>query len=590
MTMDAWISVAVVLSALGLLVFTRLGADAVLMGGLAVLMVSGVLTEGEALAGFANSGLATVALMYVIAAGISATGGVDLVVDYVLRRPRSVVRAQSRLIVPVIALSAFLNNTPIVATLIPAVVRWSRRISMPGSLFLIPLSYAAILGGTLTMIGTSTSLIVNGQYRSLTGSEGFGLFDITLAGLAVALAGGLFILLCARRLLPAGDRVAESFANPREYTVEMAVANDGPLVGKTVEQAGLRHLGKVYLVEIVRDASVVTAVSSEERLQGGDRLVFAGDTQAVLELQRIRGLVPSTDEAPLISRRSPERRIVEAVISPHSAVIGQTIRDCRFRDQYGAVVLAVARNGERVAGNLGSIRLSPADTLLLEARPAFVSRQQYNRDFLLISDMDEEPPEHPKAALAWGILAAVVLLAATDVMSMLHAAMLGAGAMMLTGCCSVQNARKSLDLPVLLSIAASFALGNALYKTGVAQVAAQQVLEFGQGNPWLLLALTYALVSFITEIITNNAAALLTLPIVLAMTQAAGLNPEPFVVAIMLGASASFATPIGYQTNMMVYGPGGYRFSDFLRIGIPMNLVCGAAAVGVIPLIWPLVA
>lgn len=590
MTMEAWISITVVVSVLGLLAFTRLGADVVLMGGLALLTVSGVLTEGEALAGFANSGLATVALMYVIAAGISATGGVDLIVEHILRRPKSLGRAQARLIIPVIAISGFLNNTPVVATLIPAVVRWSRRLSMPASLFLIPLSYAAILGGTLTLIGTSTNLIVNGQYQTLTGSAGFGLFDITLVGLAVALVGGLFILLFARHLLPRGDRVAESFANPREYTVEMAVANDGPLVGKTVEQAGLRHLGRLYLVEVVRDGGVVTAVSSEERLHGGDRLVFAGDTQAVLELQRIRGLVPSTEDVPLLSKRTPERRIVEAVISPHSAVVGQTIRDCRFRDQYGAVVLAVARNGQRVSGNLGSIRLTSADTLLLEARPAFVSRQQYNRDFLLISDMDEERPEHPKAALAWGILVAVVLLAATDVMSMLHAAMLGAGAMVFTGCCSIQNARKSLDIPVILSIAASFALGNALYKTGVANLLAQQVLEIGQDNPWLLLVLTYLLVSFLTEIITNNAAALLTLPIVLAMTQTAGLNPEPFVVTIMLAASASFATPIGYQTNMMVYGPGGYRFSDFLKIGIPMNLVCGAVTVTVIPLLWPLVA
>jgi di/tricarboxylate transporter len=487
-------------------------------------------------------------------------------------------------------MSGFLNNTPVVATLIPAVVRWARRLSLPASLLLMPLSYAAILGGTLTLIGTSTNLIVNGQYRALTGNTGFGLFDITLVGLPVAVAGALFMLLASKHLLPARDRVAESFANPREYTVEVAVAHDGPLVGKTVEGAGLRHLGRLYLVEIVRNGSIVTAVSSEERLRGGDRLVFAGDTRAVLELQRIRGLVPSTGEPALLNRRAPERRIVEAVISPHSNAIGKTIRDCRFRDQYGAVVLAVARNGERVAGNLGSIQLTPADTLLLEARPAFITRQQYNRDFLLISDIDEERPQHPKAWLAWGILAAVVLVAGTGLASMLHAAMLGAAAMVLTGCCAMHTARKSLDLPLILTIGGAFALGSALHKTGVAEVLSTQVLALGDGNPWLLLLLTYLLVSLLTELITNNAAALLTLPIVLAMTQAAGLNADPYIITVMMAASASFATPLGYQTNLMVYGPGGYRFLDFVKFGVPMNLIGCAVTVTVVPLLWPLVA
>lgn len=590
MSIDAWISIGVTVAVLATLMATRLGADMVLMGGLVILSVTGVLTPAEALAGFSNGGLITVALMYVIAAGIRHTGGVDLVVQHILRQPKTALRAQMRLMLPTVMVSGFINNTPVVAALIPAVVRWARRIDRPASHFLMPLSYAAILGGTLTMIGTSTNLVTNGQYQKLTGTDGFSLFDITPVGLAVAIAGVLYVILLGPRLLPARDRVAESFANPREYTVEMAVAKDGPLVGKTIQEAGLRHLGTLYVVEIVRDDHVVTAVPSEERLQGGDRLVFAGDIRAVLELQRIKGLLPSTDETPLLSRRAPERRIVEAVISPHSSAIGKTIRECRFRDQYGAVVIAVARNGERIEGNLASIRLSPADTLLLEARPAFVSRQQYNRDFLLISDTEEESPEHPKAWLAWSILLAVVLIAATGAVDMLHAAMVGAAAMIVTRCCDTHTARRSLDIPVILSIAASFALGAALEKTGVAALLANQLLAFGDGNPWVMLALTYLMVTLLTEIITNNSAALLTLPIVLAMTASGGLNPEPFVITVMMGASASFATPIGYQTNLMVYGPGGYRFSDFVKMGAPLNLLCGIVTVSVVPLVWPLTA
>lgn len=589
MEWQGWFSLGLTLAALLALIWGRVGAEMIMMTVLALLSVSGVLTANEALAGFSNSGLMTVALMFIVAAGIQASGGVDLLVQHVLGRPKSVIGAQLRLVVPVVGLSGFLNNTPVVAALIPALNNWSKRINVPPSALMIPLSYAAILGGTLTLIGTSTNLVVNGQYQALTGKEGFSLFAITPIGAIVALAGVLFMLLTFRWLLPTRQSPDESFANPREYTIEVAVAANGPLVGKTVAEAGLRNLKRVYLVEIERDGAIVTAVPSEERLRGGDRLVFAGDTEAIMMLHRINGLVPSTNEdVPVISKASPERRLVEAVVSPSCECVGQTVRDSRFRDRYGAVILAVARNGQRVPGNLGSIKLRPADTLLLEARPAFVTRQRFTRDFLLINDIDEERPRHEKALLAWGILIALVTLAAFEVISMLNAALLGAGLMILTRSCSTAQAMKSLDLPVLITIGASFALGTALEKTGVASYIAGNVLALANGNPQLLLALTYATVSVLTEIITNNAAAIIMLPIVLAMTSGAGLNAEPFVIALMMAASASFATPLGYQTNMMVYGPGGYRFSDFLKVGIPMNVICGIATVIAIPLIWPL--
>lgn len=589
MEWQGWLSLALTGGALCILTLTRIGPHLVMMAVLTILSAFGILSGSEALAGFSNSGLITVAAMFVVAAGIHGSGGIDLLVNKVLGQPKSVRSALGRIFVPVILLSGFLNNTPVVATMIPAVHAWSRKIRIPPSKLMIPLSYTAILGGTLTMIGTSTNLVVNGQYQSLTGETGFSLFSITAVGIPVALSGLAFIWLFFPKWLP--DRSdKQAFGNLREFTLEVTVAPNGPLVGKNVVQAGLRHLKRVYLIEIERQGTIVTAVPSEEILHGGDRLVFAGDIETISDLLRINGIIPSPENGhsdPLSMDRA-ERRLVEAVVSPHCAALGINIRDAKFRDRYGAAVLAVARNGERVKGNLGTIRLEAGDTLLLEARPAFVSRQRYNKDFLLINALDAEPPRHERAYLAWAILISVVMAAGVGLISMLNAALIGAGLMIITGCCSVNQAEKSLDLTVIITIAASFALGAALQKTGVAAFIANNIIDLSNGIPWLMLVLTYVTVSLLTETITNNAAAVLMLPIVLEITEKAGLNNEPFVFAIMMAASASFATPLGYQTNLMVYGPGNYRFSDFLKVGIPMNLLICVVTLSVLIIGWPL--
>lgn len=589
MDWQGWLTLALTAGTLLTLITTRLGTDFVMLAAMTLLLALGILDATEALAGFGNSGLITVAAMFVIATGIRASGGIDLIVRHILGRPRSHRGAMFRLTMPVILLSGFLNNTPVVATMIPAVIRWSKQISLSPSSLMIPLSYASIIGGTLTLIGTSTNLVVNGQYQTLTGMPGFGLFDITLIGLPVALGGLLVMLLLFPKLLPNRKTPVEQLGNRKEYTFEVAVAGDGPLVGKTIAAAGLRHLQRIYLAEIERSGRIVTAVPSEERLQSGDRLVFVGDTDAIIDILRINGLVPSDNAEPVIDRDAPERRIIEAVVSPHCEAIGQSIRDSEFRDRYGAVVLAVARDGEPVKGNLGSIILTPGDVLLLEARPAFVSRQRYSKDFLLINDLEESPPDHVRAYRSWGILALVILCAATGLSSMLTASLLGAGAMILTRCCTLPEARRSLDLSVILTIGASFALGAAIAKTGAAVFLGNGVLEIAGHNPWLLLLLTYLSVSVLTEIISNNAAAILMLPIVLAVTNSLGLHATPYVMTLMMAASASFITPLGYQTNLMVQGPGGYHFTDFARPGILMNLVSCIITVTVAPWIWPLV-
>ncbi|MAY55863.1 MAG: SLC13 family permease [Gammaproteobacteria bacterium] len=587
MDWQALLSLGLTAGVLLTLITTRLPAHVVLMTALAILSLAGVLTPTEALAGFANPGLITVAAMFAVAAGLHGSGGIDLLVNRFLGKPQSIRGAMLRLFLPVLPLSAFLNNTPVVATMIPAINSWSRKIGIAPSRLLIPLSYAAIVGGTLTMIGTSTNLVVSGQYQSLTGNDAFGIFSITLIGLPVVLVSTIFMLLVLPRVLP--DRSARRpFANMREFTVEVAVDPHGPLVGLTVEKAGLRDLERLYLVEISRGDSVVTAAPSEETLLAGDRLVFAGETEAVTDLLRINGLTASAGENTLMQQDRAERRLIEVVVSQSCAAVGETIRSSRFHDRYGAVVMALARNGERIEGNLGNIIIKPGDTLLLEARPAFVTRQQYNKDFLVVNDLDKVAPRHEKAGLAWTILLLAVGAAGLNLVSMLDAALIAVGVMMATGCLTISQAEKSLELPVLITIAASFALGAALQKTGVAAALALAIVELSGGRPWLLLVLIYAAVSLLTEVITNNAAAVIMVPLALAITQQAGLDPEPFMFAIMIAASASFATPLGYQTNLMVYGPGSYRFSDFLRAGIPMNIIVGVTTLTVLLLFYPL--
>ncbi len=581
-------ALSLTLAVLAALAFTKVRPHIAMMSALTALSLTGILDSTQALAGFSNPGLITVAAMFVVAAGIHASGGVDIIVDKLLGNPSNLHSATLRVTAPVAIMSGFLNNTPVVATMIPALHSWAKKIGVCSSKLMIPLSYASIIGGTLTLIGTSTNLVVNGMYQASTGEE-FSLFSITLIGLPVAISGCLLMYFFFPKWLPNRGN-EEAFDNLREFTLEVAIDPNGPLVGKTILEAGLRNLGRLYLVEIEREQTVLSAVSSEERLQGNDRLVFAGDTEAISDLLRINGIIPSSerdDVSPLANTR-PERCLVEAVVSPHCSAIGEAIREARFRDRYGAVVLAVARNGERIKGNLGSITLKAGDTLLLEARPAFVSRQRFNKDFLLVNDLEKETPRHSRAYLAWAILLTIVLASSFNLISILNAALLGAALMVFTGCCTVAQAERSLDYSVLITIAASFSLGAALESTGVSKFLAEGIITLGYEKPWLILILVYITVALLTELVTNNAAAIIMLPIALNVTSNAGLNPEPFVFAIMFAASASFITPIGYQTNLMVYGPGNYRFKDFIKVGVPMSLLIGAVTLSMLLLFWPL--
>lgn len=584
---SAWFTVGLTVSLVGLMAFTRLAPDVVLVGGVTLLMLLGILDPDQALRGLSNEGMVSVGALYVVVTGLRDTGAVAWLVQRFFGRPRTLVGAQTRLMAPVIVMSAFLNNTPVVAMLIPAVSDWAKRFRLPASKLMIPLSYAAILGGTCTLIGTSTNLVVHGLMLD-NKLPGLSMFEIGWVGLPCALVGLAYVLVFGRWLLPDRASSVSRFSDPRQYTVEMLVPPGSPLADKSIEQAGLRHLPGTFLIEIDRDGSILAAVEPTEVLRQGDRLIFAGVVESVVDLLKLRGLEPATDQVFKLDSPRRDRCLIEAVVSTSCPLVGRTIREGRFRNAYDAVVIAVARDGERIRRKIGDIALRPGDTLLLEAHPAFVEQHRNSRDFLLVSPLEgSNPPRHERAPIALAILAGMVLLVTLEVMSLLKAAFLAAGLMLLTRCCSSREARRGVDWQVLIVIAASFALGTALETTGAAKAIASGVISLGAGHPWAALAVVYGVTMLFTELITNNAAAVLIFPIALATSRELGVSFQPFAVAIMMAASASFSTPIGYQTNLMVYGPGGYRFTDYFRVGIPLNLTLWAICAALIPWIWP---
>jgi di/tricarboxylate transporter len=585
---EAWFTGAVTALVTGLLIFTRYPPDGILVGAVSLLLAVGILDPVTALAGLGNPGLVTVAVLFVVVAGLRHTGAIGLLVEGVLGRPRDLARAQLRLMLPAAGLSAFLNNTPVVALFLPAVREWARRHRLPLSRLLMPLSFATILGGTVTLIGTSTNLVVNGLTMTEAGLPGFDLFAPAPLGLVILAAGLVYLLTAGRWLLPDRIPVIGEHADPRQYTLAMRIEPGSPLVGQTIEGAGLRGLPGMYLVEIEREDEVLPAIAPHQKLKAEDRLVFAGILESVVDLYRFRGLVPATSQLGKLALPRPERCLVEAVVSDSCALVGKSIREGRFRNRYNAAVIAVARNGEQVRAKMGDIVLRPGDTLLLETDPSFAEQQRDSRDFFLVSRIDDSsPPRHERAGLAIAILAAMVLAVATGLTSMLVAALLAAGALLMTGCLRPAEARRAVDWQVLIVIAAAFGLGGALQQTGVAQAVAQQLIALAGGSPLLTLAMVYLVTNLLTEMITNNAAAVLVFPIALKAAQTLGVDFTPFAITLMIAASASFATPIGYQVNLMVYGPGGYRYADFLRVGLPLNLLAGGLTIALAPLIWP---
>ena len=566
--------------------------DMLFLAATALFAVSGIISTKEAFGGFSNPAMLTVAALFVVAAGLRDTGILDFIGRKVLGNARKEGTALVRLGGVVTLMSAFLNNTPVVAMFMPIVIDWSRRNRVSPSKLLIPLSYFAILGGICTLIGTSTNLVVDGLMVD-AGLPRIGLFEISPVGVPMAIAGLAYLYFIGQRLLPNRKELLEQLGESRrEFLSEMLVSASCRLVGQTVEQAGLRQLPGAFLIEISRqDGTVISPVNPDTMIRADDRLVFTGIVSSIIELERIPGLNPVADPAYEVSPRAQQqRRLCEAVISITSPLIGKSIRDADFRARFGAAVVAVHRGGERVKEKVGDIRLESGDTLLLQTQPHFLRAYRNDPSFYLVSDVEEwRPLRHDRAWISLGIFVALIgLMVFQDNNTLLWAMMAGL-ALVGTGCISAAEARKSIEWQALVMIGASFGVGAALDKSGAAELIAHGIVDATQslGALWALAAI-YILTVIVTEIITNNAAAVLMFPFCLETARLYGVSDRPFLMAVLFGASAGFMTPIGYQTHMMVYGPGGYRFSDFVKVGAGMHVALFPVAMVLIPWVWPL--
>ncbi len=587
-TWQILLTLAIVVSVLLTLALTPAPTEFVLVGAMIVLSLAGVLTPAQALSGFASPGVMTIAALYIVVAGLRETGAMAWVSQFLLRRPKSVTSAQVRLMLPAAGLSAFVNNTPVVAMFIPIAQEWAARYQIPISKLLLPMNNLVILAGMCTLIGTSTNLAVNGLLVQTHPDAGLRLFDLAPLGVPLTLAGFLFMLATSKWLLPDRKGAVEQLENAREYSFEARVHAGGPLVGKSIAEVGLRNLKSAYVLEIVREQRLVTAVGPDEILQGNDRLTLVGVVDAVKDLRRIPGLSIAEEQTFRMNLTNAQRQLVELVLSANSPLIGKTVRDTAFRSTYQAAIISISRDGSRLPGKLGDIEFRPGDTLLVEAGPGFVQKYKYSREFLLVSPLqDSQPADFKRAPLAVAIVLGMMVAAGFEWVPLFEASFIAAGLMVLTRCITMQIATRSVDYAMVAGIAASFALGSALTTSGAAKLLGDHLTDIAVGNPMLALALVYAITVVVTEIITNNAAGVLMFPIALAVAEFAQVNYLPFVVAVMVAASAGFITPIGYQTNLMVYGPGGYHFRDFVRLGVPLSLITGAISLWLIPQIWP---
>jgi di/tricarboxylate transporter len=579
-----WIVGSVVVSVVAALML-GVAADMAMLGAVILLAALGLVTPAQAITGFSNEGMLTVAVLYVVVAGLQSTAAIQRLTGTLFRPVANERIALLKMCIPVATISAFLNNTPIVAVLIPVVTDWAKRSRIPVSRLLMPLSYATILGGTITLIGTSTNLVVMGLVRDSVsrgtapdGLRPIGFFELAWVGVPLAAIGIAYIVLFSRTLLPVRTPVIDVDEDARQYTTRLRVQTGGPLVGKSIEEAGLRGLPGLFVVGIERGDDRLAAPGPDTTLRADDVVVFAGVLEMVKGLIGTRGFAAA--DRP--NSHSKGGSLIEAVVSTSFPGLGQSIRDFGFRGHYDAAVLAVARNGQRIEGKIGDVVLEPGDTLLIDAEPGFVERWRDSRDFHLVGKVDGgETPSHERAWIAILILVAMVATA-TIAGEMLAAAAVAAGAMLLFRCVSPSQARSALDLPTLLTIAASLGISKAVESSGLGRIVGEAFVAAAQGNAIATLAATYLATMLFTAFVSNGAAAAIMFPIALGTASTIGGDPMPYVMAILFAASADFATPIGYQTNLMVYGPGGYRFSDYLRLGLPLNLLACVTTTGVL--------
>lgn len=581
----------VIVAMISALLFEIARPDMIVFSALVVLLLSGILTTEEALRGFSNPGMLTIALLFIVVGTVQKHGLIDQMMIGWLNKGKSLKGSLFRIFLPLPLFSAFLNNTPIVVTLTPLLKKWCEERNIAPSKVLIPLSYVTILGGTITLMGTSTNLVVHGMLIDY-GLPGFSLFQLAIVGIPITIVGLIYLFTIGNMLLPENKGFSQQVAeDSRKYIAEMVVEDTFPHANQTVEEAKLRDLKGLYLIEIIRNQTRISSVSSKTVIQSGDRLIFTGLIATIADLQKRKGLTLKTGtNLQLDDLKNGNTQLAEAVVSHESALLSKTIKQSQFRSRYDAGVMAVHRNNERIKSKVGDIILRPGDTLLLLAGNGFVEKYQQSNDFYVVSSMKTPKTLEESRLVGWFSL--LVLLGAIACvivgwLSMFKAMALAVLILLVTKSISMDDAKNDVQFNVLLLIASAFGVGAAMTKTGLAQWAADGLLAVGQPFGLLaILVLIYLLTSIFTELITNSAAAVLMIPIGIEMASNLQLDPMGFAVIITIAASASFITPIGYQTNLIVYGPGGYKFMDYIKVGTPLSMLVMSVTIGIVYYYW----
>ena len=582
----AWITIATVLTMFTVMLTTKLRADMVFLGAIGILFVTGVLDAKDAFSGFSSTSVVVIGILFIVVSGLTYTGVLQWIVKHLLGQPDSYSKAVVRLMLPVAAVSSFLSNTTVVTLFVGIVKMWSKKLGITPSKLLIPLSYASGMGGVCTLIGTPPNLIISGLYADNTG-HAMNILATTVPGLFCLFVGVLSII-AMRRLLPERKAPESAFETTSEYTVELQVPSDNPYIGNTLGEAGLFAVKGGSLLEFYHFDDIPSPVSEDEYILGGDHLVYAGQIDEILELQDTHGLVSADHHVFSLSEIDHKRRLRTAYVTFGSPLIGTTISNSKFEQNSNMTLVAVARRGIRISEPPRKVVLQAGDTLLLDCPPHMSMDTERLESQLHFFDSELLPNTGFKTLLSSFIMLAMVVLSALGVMSLLQCAFIAAGAMLAFKCCTPQLAMKSINGEILMVFAGSVVLGLALQKTGIAERMAFGILDICGTNPIVVMASICLVGTFITEFISNTAAGAMFFPIMYQAAGQLGYEPYPFLIALMISVSSSFATPIGSPTHMLVYGPGGYRFSDFIRIGLPMNFIILAANIFIVNVIYPL--
>ena len=582
----AWITIATVLTMFTVLLTTKLRADLVFLGAIGILLVTGVLDVKEALSGFSSGSVVVIGVLFVVVAGLTYTGVLQWIVKNLLGQPSTYSKAVFRLMLPVAALSSFLSNTTVVALFVNIVKIWSKKLGISPSKLLIPLSYASGMGGVCTLIGTPPNLIISGLYADHTGTQ-MNVLATAIPGL-FCLFVGILSIIAMRRLLPNRKTPESAFETTTEYTAEFQVPSDNPFIGKTLGEAGLMTVKGGSLLEIYHFDNIPSSVSEHEYIMGGDHLVFAGQIDELLELEQSHGLVSANHHVFSLDEIDHNRQLRTAYVTFGSTLIGTTIGKSRFECDNNMTLIAVARRGERINEPPRQVKLRAGDTLLLDCPPRMNVNTGHMESQLHFFESNQLPNIGTKTFVSSAIMVAMVALSALGVMPLLHCAFIAAAAMLLFRCCTPEQAMKSINWDILMVFAGSVVLGLAIQKTGIAERLALGILDICGTNPIVVMTAICLVGTFITEFISNTAAGAMFFPIMYQAAEQLGYEPYPFLIALMISVSSSFATPIGSPTHMLVYGPGGYRFSDFMRIGLLMNLIILAANIFIVNIVYPL--